>query len=98
MNKNDKKAILKNNSKSNLITHANHSYFKYYRGNKKIDILSFKSKYSFLISFFNDLDKFHKLKHQKEETEEKKYNTVSEIYGDFVKTILMNTMIYQTQK
>ena len=39
---------------------------------KKIHSLSFKSNYSFLTSFFNDLDQFNKLKPQKEETKEKK--------------------------
>ena len=33
---------------------------------KKIDNLSLETKYSFLAEFFNDLDKFNKLRTQKE--------------------------------
>ena len=44
------------------------SFYKYYRDNKKIDNVSFKSKYSFLYEFLNDLNKFNKLK------------TITEIY------------------
>ena len=55
---------------------------------KKFDKSSFKSKCSFLVNFFNDLDKFKKLKSKKEETKEKKtnvYDTVSELYNDLLK-------------
>ena len=49
---------------------TNHSFYKY--GDiKKIDNLSLELNYSFLANFLNDLDKFIKLKPQKEETKEK---------------------------
>ena len=41
--------------------------------------------YSFLISFFNDLDKFSKIKAQKEE-KTNEYDTASELYSDFLET------------
>ena len=65
----NKKPILKKYSKSDLIYDANHSFYKYFGDNKKFDSLSFKSEYSFLVDFFNDLDKLNELKTQKEKTE-----------------------------
>ena len=56
----------KNYNNSNLIYNADHSFDKYYCDSKKINNLSFKSKYSFLAKFFKDLNKFNKLKIQKE--------------------------------
>ena len=41
---------------------------------KKIDNLSLNSKYSFLADFLNDLDKFIRLKTQKEKNKGKKTN------------------------
>ena len=41
--------------------------------------------YSFLISFFNDLDKFSKIKAQKEE-KTNQCGTASELYSDFLET------------
>ena len=49
---------LENCSKSNLIYNANHIFHK--------------SKYSFLVKFFKDLNKFNNLKTQKEKTKNKK--------------------------
>ena len=64
-----KKSTLKYN-KSNLIYDGNRSFYKYY--NIKIfDNLSFKSKYSFLVDFFKDLDKFSRLKNKNKNTKEK---------------------------
>ena len=56
------KPTLDNYSKSNLIYDANHSFYKYYRDSKKLNNLSFKSKYSFLAEFFKDLKKFNSRK------------------------------------
>ena len=56
----------KNYNNSNLIYNTDHSFYKYYCDSKKINNLSFKSKYSFLAKFFKDLNKFNKLKTQKE--------------------------------
>ena len=61
-----------NYSKSNLIYDANHSFYKFYRDSKKFNNISFKSKYSFLTKFFKDLNKFNKLKTQKEKTKKDK--------------------------
>ena len=77
INKDDKKPTLKKYTKSD----SNHSFYKY-RGIKKFDKLSLKSKYSFLADFFNDLDKFNRLKPQIEKATEKKtnvFNTASEL-------------------
>ena len=63
--KNEKRTLKKYN-KSNLIYNSNSSFFKYYCDLKNFYNPSFKSMYSLLISFFNDLDKFNKLKPQKE--------------------------------
>ena len=54
----------------------------------KFDNLSFKSKYSFLDKFLDDLDKFNKLNTQTESKKVKKnvYNKASELYNDFLGT------------
>ena len=67
---------LKKHNKSNLIYGSSYNFFKYYRDIKKFGNLSFKSVYSYLISFFNNLNKFNKLKLQKEEIKEKKSKCV----------------------
>ena len=57
--------------------------------------------YSFLIRFFNDLDKSNKLMPQKEETKEKKtnvYNTASELYNDLLEIFFINTRLFQMLK
>ena len=68
----NKKSPLKNCSKSDLIYDTNHSFFKYYRDNKTFDNLPFKSKYSFLAKFSNDIDKFSDLKPQNKNKKTKK--------------------------
>ena len=60
------KPRLENYSKSDLIYNSNNRFYKYYRNSKKFVNLSLKSKDSFLVDFFNDLDKSNKLKTQKE--------------------------------
>ena len=69
--KSDRKPTLKKYNKSDVRYNANHSFYKY-RDSKKFDILSLESKYSFLVSVFNDLDKFSKLKPQKKNQKRKK--------------------------
>ena len=63
--------IFKNYNKSNLIYNSKYRFYKYCRGSKKIDNLSFKSQNSFLYEFLNNSNKFKKLK-TKQETEKKK--------------------------
>ena len=78
-----RKPKLENYSKSDLIFNSNYSFYKHFCDTKKFDNLSLKSKHSFPSNFFDDLDKFNKLKTQKEKTKKKKtnvYNTASEIY------------------
>ena len=58
---------LKKYNKSDLIYDSNPIFYKY-RDIEKIDNISLKSKYSFLANFFNDLDKFSKLKPQREKS------------------------------
>ena len=41
-------------------------FYKYYHDSKKNYNLFFKSKYSFLNEFFNDIKKFNELKAEKE--------------------------------
>ena len=53
---------------------TNYSFYKNYRDSKNFDNLSLKSKYFFLLKYFNDLNKFNKLKTQKEKTEKEKTN------------------------
>ena len=56
----------------------------------KFDNLSLKSKYSFLVEFFNDLNKFKKLNKKfkkKKKTEKKKTNVLiisSKLYNNFL--------------
>ena len=66
-----KKPTLETYSKPSLIYDANHSFYKYYCDSQKFNNLSFKSKYSFVAEFFIDLNKFNKLKTQKEKKIEK---------------------------
>ena len=61
-----------NYNKSNLIFNSKYSFYKYYRDSKKFDNLSFKSSYSFLYEFLNDLNEFNKRKIIKEITKQKK--------------------------
>ena len=82
----NKKVTLKNYSTSDLVYEGNYSFYKNYRDTKKLDKLSLKSKYLFLVTFIYDLDKFTKLKTQKERTQKKKinvYNKATELYSDF---------------
>ena len=65
------KPILKKYSKSDLTYNSNYSFYKYYCDIKKLDSLCLKSKHSFLAECLNDLNKFNKLKPQKEETKKK---------------------------
>ena len=58
---------LKKYNKSDLIYDSNPIFYKY-RDIEQIDNISLKSKYSFLANFFNDLDKFSKLKPQREKS------------------------------
>ena len=48
---------------------SDYSFNKYVCNIKKFENLSLKSKYLFLAKFWNDLNKFNKLKPQKEETQ-----------------------------
>ena len=75
-------------SKSDLIHNSNYRFYKYYHDSNKFDELSFKSKYSFLAELFNDLNKFNKLKTQKEKKKKKGnvYDTVSQFYNELLGT------------
>ena len=67
---------------SNLI--YNKLSFYRYSDDTKFDSLSFKSKYSYLLSFYDDLQKLIKIKPAKlDKTKEKEkvYNTVSELHN-----------------
>ena len=82
----NKKVTLKNYSTSDLVYEGNYSFYKNYRDTKKLDKLSLKSKHLFLVTFIYNLDKFTKLKTQKERTQKKKinvYNKATELYSDF---------------
>ena len=61
INKNVRKPALKKYNKSDLKYNANHSFYKNH-DIRKFDNLSLESKYSFLVNFFIDLDKFNNLK------------------------------------
>ena len=67
INKDVQKPTLKKYSKAELIYDTVHSFYKYC-DIKKFNNLSLESKYSFLPSFSNDLDKFSRSKNQKEKT------------------------------
>lgn len=70
--------------KSNPIYHSNHSFYKYHNI-KKLDNISFKSKYSFLVEFFSDLKKTYRLDPKKEHPKTRKKdicNTFSGWYNE----------------
>ena len=52
--------------------YSKYSFYKCYRDSKKLNNLSLKSKFPFLVEFFNDLNKFKKLKTIKLKAEKKK--------------------------
>ena len=70
--KDDKRPTLKKYNKSNLIydSKITNIWLSFYEHNdiKMFDNLSLESKYSFLADFFNNLDKYKKLKPKKEKT------------------------------
>ena len=74
----------KKHNKSDLIYDANHSLQKYH-STKKSGRLALKSKCLFLANFCDDLDKFSRLKPQKEKHTHKKttnvYDTASALYN-----------------
>ena len=68
-------------NKSNLI--YNRLSFYSYNNDKRFDSLSFESKYSHLLDFYDGLKKMIKMKTRnltKKKEKEKGYNTVSELY------------------
>ena len=67
--KDDKKTTLKKYNRSDLIYNRRYSFYKHINI-EKFDKLFIKSKYSYLHDVFN-LDKFSRLKTQKEKTKEK---------------------------
>lgn len=71
ISKDDQKPTSKKDNKSHVIYTTNHSFYKY-QDTKKIEGLSFKSKYYFRTKFSNDWERSSKLQPQKEKTKEKK--------------------------
>ena len=93
--KKEKPKLKKYNNKSNLI--YNRLSFHSYSDDKKFDSFSFKSKYLYLLNFY-DLEKLIKMKPtnlSKTKEKENLYNTVSELYNKGLKIIVMNIMNYQ---
>ena len=93
--KKEKPTLKKYNNKSNLI--YNRLSFHSYSDDKKFDSFSFKSKYLYLLNFY-DLEKLIKMKPtnlSKTKEKENLYNTVSELYNKGLKIIVMNIMNYQ---
>ena len=60
--------------------------FYIYHDLKKFLKISFKTKYSFLVDFFNDLDKFTRIQTQKEKANKKTNvcNIASELYNELL--------------
>ena len=59
------KLTLENYSKLNIINNSKYSFYKYYHDSKIVDRISIKSKYLFLLEFSKDLNKFKKVKTNK---------------------------------
>ena len=101
-NKNVNESLIKKRkkyNKSNLI--YNKLSFYSYSDNKKFGSLSFKSKYSNLLSFYDDLQKLIKMKPiklDKIKEKEKVYKTVSELYNKRLKIVMKNIINYQILK
>ena len=64
------KPTLKKYNRSNLIYNSKHSFYECYNI-KNFNSLPLTSKYPFLLSFYNDLNKLNNANLQKETTEEK---------------------------
>ena len=82
-------STIENYSKSDLIYNSRYGFQNYYHNDEKFNNLSIKSKYSLLVKFFNNANKFNKLKTQKEKTQKKKanvYDTASELYIELLET------------
>ena len=93
------KPTFKKYNNSNLI--YNRISFYSYSNNKEFDSLSQKSKYSYLLSFYDDFQKFIKMKPIKLDKIKEKlrvYNTVSELcnkrFENYLKIIMMNIIKY----
>ena len=94
------KPTLENYSKPDLIYNSKYSFYNYYRNSKIFNNLSLKSKYSFLVELFNDLNKFNKIKHEKKKKKRKKQMCMIQLQNYimiFLESILINTINYQMQ-
>ena len=67
---NNKKQTNKKYDRQNFRCNSNHSFYKYHKI-KIFDNLPFQSKYSFLIGFFNDLEKFDRIDLQRKHKNKK---------------------------
>ena len=77
-----KKCHRKENDEPNLI--YNRLIFHGHSNDKKLDILSFKPKYSFLLSFYDDLEKLIKMKPRnliKKKEKAKVHKSVTKLYN-----------------
>ena len=82
---NKKNQQLKSN-RSNLIYNSKYSFYQYHKI-KVFNTLSLAPKYSFLFSFYNELNKFNSLKLLKETTIKKNetvYDNASELYNEYL--------------
>ena len=82
-----KKLKKKNQHLKTIINDPNHSFYKYYHDSKKFNNISYKLNYSFLTIFLKVLNKFTKLKPQKEKKKKKNvYDAASESYNELLET------------
>ena len=97
----NKKSTIKNYNKLDLIYDTNHSFFKYYRDDKKSHNLSLESKHSFLADFSDDTYKCNDVKPQNKNTKNKKanvYGKISELYNTFLDKYFVVEYDYQKKK
>ena len=83
--------------KTNVLLNSKHSFYEYYNI-KNYSSLSFESKYTNLLSFYRELNKFNNLNPKKERTKEKKLLCMMMLQNyamSIQESILMNTSLFQ---
>ena len=99
------KPTFKKYNRSSIICNSKYSFYEYCN-NKKFNSLSLTLKYSILLSFYSNLNKFNNLNPQKVSTKEKKVTTVHDNASElniilliyFLKHIIMIDVWFENEE
>ena len=92
------KPTLQNYSKSDPTYDISYSFFKYYRDTKNSDNLSLKSKYSFLVKPFSDLNQQRESTNKTKNKKTNVYDKASDLCNYLLEIYFNETMNYQMLK